>query len=148
VGVAVGVAVGVLVGVVVGVLVGVIVGVALGVLVGVIVGVLVGVLVGVWVGVVVGVGVGVGNQFTLAPESTELVGAITVAAMLVLSCTSTYEIAREPCGLIDQVEPPALERRESSCPDAPWSVRVPVVVWVVPAVKYSISADETLFVKL
>jgi hypothetical protein len=35
------------------------------------------------------VGVGVGNQLTLPPESTELVGEIPVAAILVLSCTST-----------------------------------------------------------
>ena len=116
--------------------------------VGVLVGVAVGVWVGVSVGVEVGVSVGVGNQLTLAPESTELLGEITVAARFVLSCTSTYEIARDPCGSIDQVEPPDVDRRERSCPAAPCSVRVPVVVCVVPAVKLSVSADATLFVRL
>jgi len=65
----------------------VLVGVAVGVLVGVLVNV--GVTVGVCVGAAVGVSVGVGNQLTLVPESTESVGAIAVAAILVLSCTST-----------------------------------------------------------
>ena len=87
------------------------VGVTVGEADGVLVAVLVGVGVGVFVGVIVGVSVGVGNQLTLAPESTELLGEITVAARFVLFCTSTYEIARDPCGSIDHAVPPAVERR-------------------------------------
>ena len=69
-----------------------------------------GVLVGVSVGVSVGVFVGVGNQLTFAPPSTELLGEMA-AARFTLSCRSTYEIAWEPWGSIDQAEPEDVERR-------------------------------------
>ena len=85
---------------------------------------------------------------TLAPESIELLGVIAPAERFTLSCTSTYEMARDPWGLIDHAVPPDVERRDKSCPAAPCSVRVPVVVCVVPAVKLSVSADATLFVRL
>src|SRR5688500_10167187 len=45
-------------------------------------------------------------------------------------------------------EPAEEERRERRPPSTPWRVRVPSMVWVVPAVKVNVSATEVVLVKL
>ena len=162
VGVPVGDTVGVVVGEIVGELVGELVGVAVGVLVGGFVGVLVGVLVGVWVGVIVGVvvgvpvdvvvgdivGVAVGpkNQFVLLPESIEELALMTLAARLMLSCTSTKE-ADTVVGLMCHTAPFAEDRRESIWLEAPDRDRDPVIVCVVPAAKDRVSLTVLVLVR-
>jgi hypothetical protein len=73
------------------------------------------------------------NQFTVLPEFTESAGRIAVTDVLLESFTSTSEIFREPCGLINDKRPLIEERIGIFVEAAPFKVRVPAIVCVTPA---------------
>ena len=88
-------------------------------------------LVGVFVGVLVAEAA---NHRVLFPESIEFAGLIVVDWTLIPSLTFNLEVEVEPCGSTDHVDPSELDLKKSRFMLPPCNVRVPRMVWVVPAV--------------